>query len=238
MTLAGQKEQAEKLLLDISSRAEKTANSFDELLQLLNAKEEDVDEIQSEQPTPTEVLVTEVKAVTAVTAYADWTEAILASEKELFAAHSLKEGEAGWPFSRIFPPALFSTSQKIRIVDPYLVKSHQLRNLQELLLLIVDCSKPKSVEILTEPFPVERQEYNSKQFDDLSRSVFSDHGITLELKFAHSLHDRYIFSDSGYVVMLGRGLDFYKPSAGLASHRQEIRKVRPCEINIFKTKIT
>jgi hypothetical protein len=111
-----------------------------------------------------------------------------------------------------------------------------LRNLQELLLLIVDCSKPKSVEILTEPFPVERQEYNSKQFDDLSRAVFSDHGITLELKFAHSLHDRYVFSDAGYVVMMGRGLDFYKPSAGLASHRQEIRKVRPCEINIFKTK--
>lgn len=237
MTLAGQKEQAEKLLLDISSRAEKTASSFDELLQLLNTKDEhvDPDEIQSERPTSTEVLVTEVKAVTA---YADWTEAILASEKELFAAHSLREGEVGWPFSRIFPPALFSTAQKIRIVDPYLVKSHQLRNLQELLLLIVDCSKPKAVEILTEPFPVERQEYNSKQFDDLSRSVFSDHGITLELKFAHSLHDRYIFSDSGYVVILGRGLDFYKPSAGLASHRQEIRKVRPCEINIFKTKIS
>jgi hypothetical protein len=67
----------------------------------------------------------------------------------------------------------------------------------------------------------------------LSKELFNNHGITLEIEISTGLHDRYVFSDAGYVAKLGRGLDIYKPSTGLASHRQESRRVRACEINIF-----
>lgn len=90
------------------------------------------------------------------------------------------------------------------------------------------------MEVFTRHPPSERLEFNKNFFDDLARDVFNDHGISLDVSFSESLHDRYIFSDAGYVVKLGRGLDIYKPSTGLASHRQESRKVRACDITIFE----
>ncbi len=68
---------------------------------------------------------------------------------------------------------------------------------------------------------------------DLSKELFSTHGVTLQYSYLPNLHDRYVIADSGHVVKLERGLDIYKPSTGLAAHRSESRKVRACEISIF-----
>ncbi len=147
-----------------------------------------------------------------------------------------EDGQTGWPLSKIFDEKFFAGSEKIRVIEPYLVKHYQLRNLKELLLQVVETSKPKSVEIFTSYPPPDRLEDNKQFFDELSKEVFVQHGITLDVSFHDKLHDRFIFSDSGYVAKLGRGLDIYKPSTGLASHRQEIRKVRACDITILSNK--
>jgi hypothetical protein len=229
MVLDGQKENAEKTLNEIAGRAKKTNTSLDDVLSLLSDRpEDDLEEINRTLPSEKLDLGSE-KNKTKL----DWTEEALNTCTTLFATHSIKDGDLGWPYSRIFNASIFTAAQKIRLVEPYLVKSHQLRNLQELLLYIVDNSKPKLIEVLTLPFPIEKQEYNTRHFDNLAKNIFKDYGVTLELLFSHELHDRYLFSDAGYVAKLGRGLDIYKPSPGLAAHRQESRKVRACEITIF-----
>jgi predicted GTPase len=229
MTIKGQKEEAEKLLNKIASKANTTNEGIASLLLDLNERP-DIDEniVETEKP-----ISVQTRYLTVESPDLDWTDELLHKNTNLFVAHILKDGDINWPYSRIFNSIIFKNVEKIRLIDPYLFKSHQIRNLKELLLYIAENSKPKFVEIFTSPFPLERQEYNQKYFNDLVSSIFSEYGISLELKFHHNLHDRYIFLDSGYVAKLGRGLDFYKPSVGLAAHRQESRKVRACEISIF-----
>jgi signal recognition particle receptor subunit beta len=229
MTLDGQKDQAEKLIKKIMSEVKSSTNSYQDLLSYLSTgRDQADDEFQSENAQPTFRLPEHYEPN-------DWTEKLLDECKVLFATFNLKDGESGWPFSKILDSKFFLGSEKIRIVEPYLFKHHQLRNLKELLLQIVETSKPKLVEVFTFHPPLERLENNKQMFDELSKEVFKQHGITFDVSFHESLHDRFIFSDAGYIAKLGRGLDIYKPSAGLASHRQESRKVRACDITILKS---
>jgi predicted GTPase len=227
MTLDGQKEQAEKLIKKIMSEVQSSTNSYQELLDYLSAGRDQVEEeFQAEMVQPTLAMSERYQS-------RDWTEKLSDECKVLFATFNLKDGESGWPLSEIFDEKFFAGSEKIRIVEPYLFKHHQLRNLRELLLQIVETSKPKLLEVFTLLPPLERLEYNKQVFDELSKEVFNQHGIAFDVSFHESLHDRFIFSDKGYIAKLGRGLDIYKPSTGLASHRQESRKVRACDITIL-----
>ena len=76
-------------------------------------------------------------------------------------------------------------------------------------------------------------DYNQKQFDLLKREIYSDYGIILDFVYSEYIHDRYIYSDSGYVAKLSRGLNIYKSSTSLASLHPETRKVMASEITIF-----
>lgn len=238
MNLNGQKEQVENLLKNILTRVRTANTSNAELLAYLTTSQnkhvEDLEILEFES-TPVNVEGLE-RAGSEDDVSLDWAEKLLSECKELHATFSLFDGDAGWPFSRIFDREIFSGAEKIRIVEPYLFKHHQLRNLNELLLHIVEVSKPKVIEIYTFFPPLERADFNKNFFDTLSKEIFMEHGALLELKYSESLHDRYVFADSGYVTKLGRGLDIYKPSTGLASHRQESRKVRACEITVFCSK--
>jgi len=230
MTLDGQKEQAEKIIKNINSEIRSSIDAYQNLLNYLNAgRDQAEDEFQSDNVQP-------LIANTDQHQFNDWTEKLSNECKLLFATFNLKDGESGWPFSKIFDDKFFSGCENIRIVEPYLFKHHQLRNLKELLLQIVETSKPKLVEVYTFQPPSELLEYNKQIFDELSKEVFKQHGIAFDVSFHESLHDRFIFSDAGYIAKLGRGLDIYKPSTGLASHRQESRKVRACDITILTSK--
>jgi len=163
----------------------------------------------------------------------DWTDRLLNDCMTVLKNCNLRDGETGWSFSKIFEQKFFAGAQNLLIVEPHLSKYHQQRNLNELLLHVLGCSKPKNIEICTLPPSIEHVETSAKFFDQLGQSLFNDHGVTLSVEKSESLHDRYIFSDAGYVAKLGRGLDIYKPTAGLASHRQESRRVRACDITLF-----
>jgi hypothetical protein len=62
------------------------------------------------------------------------------------------------------------------------------------------------------------------------------------MRVVHSIdresHDRSFTLDNGFVFKLGRGLDIYKPVAGLAARDPSLRQVRPCEIDVFGPALT
>ncbi len=64
-----------------------------------------------------------------------------------------------------------------------------------------------------------------------ARSLFE--GVTLTLRRATGLHDRFVMLDHGVLFTLGRGLDIYKPATGLAVHRMANRKVRETSVDVF-----
>jgi GTPase Era involved in 16S rRNA processing len=225
----GQKEQAEKMLSGITSETSATISNFKKLEDLLTNSQISV--LSLEDLPPQSFIQSSSSSDNEATL--DWGDQLLDSCKRLFATYRLKDGESGWSLSKLFDPTIFAKANNIRIVDPYLFKPHQLRNLKELILHMVESSKPKIIDIHTSFPQLEFKDANEAALIDLSKELFSNHGVVLQYSYLPNLHDRYVISDSGYVVKLGRGLDIYKPSTGLAAHRSESRKVRACEISIF-----
>jgi predicted GTPase len=233
MTLDGQREQAEKLLQEIASKARHAISQNEDLLIYLSiGRSNNIDDNESSAPQIVPAIDLTKESVSGIDE-TEWTDQLSAECTKIFSISNLRDGESGWPLSRILDSKIFSGAERIKVVETYLFKHHQLRNLRELLLHIVESSKPKTIQLCTKSPPLDRLDYQRDFFNSLSKDIFKDYGIILEISISENLHDRFIFSDSGFVVKLGRGLDIYKPSTGLASHRQESRKVRACDITVL-----
>lgn len=148
----------------------------------------------------------------------------------------LHDGESGWPFERIFSPALLSGSTRIVLIDPYLAQSHQVRNLKEFLLAAVETSKLKEILVLTSGTWMEGTGTNIKALEQVGEDLFRNFGTSLSIEVDPTIHDRYVVCDHGLLFKLGRGLDIYKPATGLATHRPGNRRVRRTDIDVFSVR--
>jgi len=162
-----------------------------------------------------------------------WFVELQQSATQVVRRHRLRDGETGWPFERIFEAALLKGCNKVVVIDPYLAAHHQIRNLNEFLLLIAEVAKPKEIAILTAFAPPELAGHQDHALDNTATDIFKSFGVTLTVERQTGLHDRYVMFDHGVLFKLGRGLDIYKPSTGLAAHRPASRRVRQTEIDVF-----
>jgi ATP-dependent Lon protease len=137
-------------------------------------------------------------------------------ESELFQGHrEYQEGQRGVSYDALLVPYLQGASQ-ITIVDPYVRMFHQARNLMELAEAIAR-GKDLADEVALKLITVENQdgpEKLQKQYEYLvqikqSAAVL---GIVFDVEFAEpqSIHDRSISTDTGWKILLGRGLDIFQ----------------------------
>jgi len=116
--------------------------------------------------------------------------------------------------------------------DPYIRTSHQGGNLVELLALIASAKDPADeatfkLFTLLEADP----EYQRKQLQMLGQIIqgADQQGIKVEVAKDPGGHDRWIRTDNGWRINLGRGLDIFQKQEGgwfdFGSTRQEFRQV-------------
>ena len=112
----------------------------------------------------------------------------------------------------ILLPYLFDAAE-IRIRDPYLRKPHQIRNVHEILLqLIQHADAARLPHVVIETCASDEDEYRAKQeatFEQLQQS-WGQFGIIIDWSIVDYFHDRSIVTDTGWVIDLGRGLDVYE----------------------------
>ena len=73
---------------------------------------------------------------------------------------------------------------------------------------------------------------------EIATSLF-DSGIHLTFEFNPNIHDRFIKSDTGWKIVLGRGLDIFQRPEGrfnIAGFQQEQRQCKSCEITFVEIK--
>jgi len=62
-------------------------------------------------------------------------------------------------------------------------------------------------------------------------------GVTLTVAYNEHLHDRECIFDNGYVVKIGRGLDYFKPVVGgrfvLGAHDHNLRQCKATKVDVF-----
>ncbi len=123
-----------------------------------------------------------------------------------------QENQRGVYFDRLFGPYL-SGATTISVTDPYLRMFHQQRNLMELLETISKVNDPGhevAVHVLTaeDEFGADKQVDNFQKMADACASI----GITFTWEFDRSgkKHDRDITTDTGWKIVLSRGLDVFQ----------------------------
>ncbi len=137
-------------------------------------------------------------------------------EPELFQGYrAYQDGQRGVSYDTLLIPYLTGASQ-ITVVDPYVRMFHQARNIMELVEGIARGKDPAD-EVSLKLVTVENQEGPEKlqkQFEHLlqikqSAAVL---GIVLDVEFAdpQAIHDRSISTDTGWKILLGRGLDIFQ----------------------------
>ena len=140
------------------------------------------------------------------------------------------ENQRGVTHEKILIP-YFVGATRVKIVDPYIREFHQIRNLVELIEAIAGAKSPAdevTVSLLTSQ-NAKGQDLLMRQIDLLAEveQGVSVAGVRFEFDFDEAIHDRSISTDTGWTILLGRGLDFYqKPEGGQFDFTTRVQQYR------------
>jgi ATP-dependent Lon protease len=149
----------------------------------------------------------------------------------LFQGHrEFQENQRGVSYENLLLPYLRQATD-IRIVDPYIRLPHQGRNLVDLLALVASAKDPAdeiAVKLVTKEDKSEFQQQHLLMLKDIQDGAASV-GIKFNVEWDETIHDRSIKSDTGWKILLGRGLDIFQKGSGsqydIGARRQEFRQV-------------
>ncbi|XP_068148556.1 MIT domain-containing protein 1 [Drosophila tropicalis] len=139
----------------------------------------------------------------------------------------IKDNDIGYDYDDIFGQYLDDKTIEILLEEPYMTQNYQYQNLVRFLeLTAVKCKNMKYFRLVTKEDTknLDQQKTNIGQIKaDLERR-----NITCSVKYEESLHDRRIYLSNGFIIKIGRGLHFYKPSNPLYSIGLVNYKFRKC----------
>ena len=141
------------------------------------------------------------------------------------------ENTRGVSFETLLIPYL-RDARKIVIIDPYLRNYWQIRNLMELLQELIK-AKAADAEICIHVVSSEDDFNPEKQrdfFQQMANAVMPA-GIRLTYCFDQTIHDRDITTDTGWKIILGRGLDIFQNYDGnnTFSLQNSLQTFRACK---------
>ncbi|CEG97302.1 BREX system Lon protease-like protein BrxL [Propionibacterium freudenreichii] len=154
-------------------------------------------------------------------------------EEKLFEGQrDFVENQRGVSYEALFLPYLRGAAE-IELHDPYIRMNHQGRNLVELLALIASAKDPAD-EVTFKLYTTldDDPNYQQKQLQMLSQiqQEAAQQGLKVDIAKDAGGHDRWLRTDTGWRINLGRGLDIFQKSDGgwfdLGTSRQEFRQVR------------
>uniref|UniRef100_A0A8D0CY51 MIT, microtubule interacting and transport, domain containing 1 n=1 Tax=Sander lucioperca TaxID=283035 RepID=A0A8D0CY51_SANLU len=174
----------------------------------------------------------------------------------------IAEDATGYSYESLFKPYMSSLLTEVWVQDPYIRHTHQAQPAsapgpQKLLfhftstttklynflrycemLLKAPC-KVKKIHLFTSHDEADSSQQSSA-LAELKESL-SAQGVTLDLQYSSTIHDREIRFDNGWIIKIGRGLDYFKRPKGRFSIGYcdyDLRQCQETNVDIFHTKHT
>ncbi len=144
-------------------------------------------------------------------------------------------GDTGHSYDSIFSP-YFQGAQTIRIEEPYIRAPHQIQNFVRFCETAVKAATVKRIELTTSYDNETPIAEIQDKLNDLQQSLL-ELDIVLDIQLNENLHDREIRMDNGWVIKIGRGLDFYqKPDSwfGIGVNDMSLRKCLETKVDIYR----
>ncbi|KAM6954877.1 MIT domain-containing protein 1 isoform 2-T2 [Lycodopsis pacificus] len=140
----------------------------------------------------------------------------------------IAEDATGYSYEVLFKPYMSSLLTEVWVQDPYIRHTHQLYNFLRFseMLLKASCKAASGQQ--------------SGALAELKESL-SAQGVTLDLQYSSTIHDREIRFDNGWIIKIGRGLDYFKRPQGRFSIGYcdyDLRQCHETNVDIFHTKHT
>ncbi|XP_045439042.1 MIT domain-containing protein 1 isoform X2 [Pipistrellus kuhlii] len=153
----------------------------------------------------------------------------------------IEENATGFSYESVFQEYLNETVREVWIEDPYIRTNHQLYNfLRFCEMLIKKPCKVQTIHLLTS---LDEGGGRGQQISGLEeiKASLRNHGVLLELEYSSSIHDREIRFNNGWMIKIGRGLDYFKRPQGRFSLGYCDLDLRPCHettVDIFHNRHT
>ena len=127
---------------------------------------------------------------------------------------TVSENQTGIDYEKLFARHL-KGAKEILIVDPFIRKFHQARNMMDLLSVILK-GKAREDEV-TVKLRTAKDEFDpaaqEKYFEQIAEA-YAPEGLTFTWEYLDNLHDRWIDTDTGWHIIMGRGLDIFQQFDG------------------------
>jgi ATP-dependent Lon protease len=144
-------------------------------------------------------------------------------------------GDTGHSYESIIGPYLFG-AKAVVIEDPYIRLQHQIQNFVRFCETVVKAGSIKKIDLVTGFDDNTQLAEIHEKLSDLKQSLL-EIDILLEVTLNPNLHDREIRIDNGWIIKIGRGLDFYQRPSNwfeIGTNDLSLRKCLETKVDIFK----
>jgi len=148
---------------------------------------------------------------------------------------SILYGDTGYSYESILCPYL-QGAKAVVIEDPYIRLQHQIQNFVRFCETVLKAGTVKQITLITGQDDKTPLAEMADRLEELKQSLL-DLDVELEVRFNPNIHDREIRLDNGWVIKIGRGLDFYqKPSSWfeVGAHDLNLRKCLETKVDIYR----
>lgn len=150
---------------------------------------------------------------------------------------SIRENQGGVTYKDLFGDYL-RTAREINVTDPFIRQPYQIDNLVDFIQMVKDVSTVQDtvkIHLSTQNDDDEKVAEVIDSFNDLADEL-SPMGIEFTFDFKAD-HDRFIQTDTGWTIALGRGLDIYEKFGRFSLSRcnQRNRRCKAFNVSINKT---
>ena len=127
---------------------------------------------------------------------------------------TVSENQTGIDYEKLFAKHL-KGAKEILIVDPFIRKFHQARNMMDLLSVVLK-NKAREDEVVVKLRTAKDEIDHAAQEKYLEQiaEAYAPEGIAFTWEYLDNLHDRWIDTNTGWHIIMGRGLDIFQQFDG------------------------
>lgn len=144
-------------------------------------------------------------------------------------------GDTGYSYESIIGPYL-QGAKSVVIEDPYIRLQHQIQNFVRFCETVLKAGTVKKISLITGYDDKTQLADIAEKLDELKQSLL-ELDVELEVKLNPNMHDREIRIDNGWVIKIGRGLDFFQKPGGwfeVGANDLSLRKCLETKVDIFR----
>ena len=149
--------------------------------------------------------------------------------------YTILYGDTGYSYESIIGPYL-KAAKTITVEDPYIRINYQLQNFVRFCEAVVKLSSIQQINLITSCDDNTNVSDMKERLQELKESLM-EIDVILDIKIRPNMHDREIRLDNGWVIKIGRGLDFYQKPNGwfeIGANDLALRKCLETKVDIFK----